>query len=270
MKNFCLPFCLLLLLLGASAPLHAKTVKVIAGSSLIEDIVLDLTENQADVLSVIKGSTCPGHETLKTTDFVFAAQADIILVHSFQRKMPWLTGMMEAVKDKNPRLTVLDAKGSWLIPEVQKKAVLEIAAILSGVFPQNAKAIDERARKRLARVDAAGDEIQARLAPIKSKPVAAADMQSEFASWAGLTVLRAYGQDENPGAIARMVDELRDKKLVGVVGNYQSGSGTGLPLALELAVPYIVLSNFPGSSDDALDYFSLMNHNAAQLLRLGD
>jgi zinc transport system substrate-binding protein len=55
-----------------------------------------------------------------------------------------------------------------------------------------------------------------------------------------------------------------------VVDNYQSGAEAGLPLALELDVPHAVLSNFPGSSEDVPDYFSLLRHNVDQLIRLGE
>jgi zinc transport system substrate-binding protein len=252
-------------------PIQAKSIKVIAGTSLIEDIVHDLSGGQAEVITIIKGSSCPGHETVKTTDFVFAARADMILVHAFQQTLPWFAGMLEAIRDRNPRLVVLTSRGSWLIPEVQKKAVLDIAEVLSQAFPEEAGAIDARAQKRLARVDAAGEEIRASLAPVKGRGVAVADMQAEFAAWAGLEVLRSYGRGEDMHTrdIARLVDELRSRPVAGVVDNYQSGADAGLPLAIELKIPHVVLSNFPGSSDNARDYFSLLRHNADQLLKLG-
>jgi zinc transport system substrate-binding protein len=272
LKRHFLLLCLLLTVLGSAVPVQAKTVKIIAGTSLIEDIVLDLGGDRTEVITLIKGSSCPGQETVKTTDFVFAAQADMILVHSFQQKMPWLTGVLEAMKDNNSRLMVLKTNGSWLIPEVQKQAVLDIGEALSKAFPEDARLLDERARKRLTRIDAMDMEIRAKLTPVKGKAVAVTDMQSEFVAWAGLEVLRTYGRngDLHPREIAHLVDDLRDRSLAGVVDNYQSGSDVGLPLAMELKVPHVVLSNFPGSSDDAHDYFSLLRHNADQLLKLGE
>jgi zinc transport system substrate-binding protein len=154
---------------------------------------------------------------------------------------------------------------------VQKNAVLDIADALSKVFPEDAGAIDARTRKRLARVDAAGDAILARLAPVKGKAVVVADTQAEFVAWAGLEVLRSYGRSEDMSTrkVARLIDELRGRSLAGVVDNYQSGSDAGLPLALELKVPHVVLSNFPGSTTANRDYFSLLRDNADQLLKLG-
>ena len=98
----------------------------------------------------------------------------------------------------------------------------------------------------------------------------AAEMQAEFARWAGLDVLRAYGraEDLSAGDLAGLLDNVRDKNVRGVIDNLQSGADAGLPLALELKVPHLVLSNFPGSAPDVPDYFSLLRANAEQLARL--
>jgi zinc transport system substrate-binding protein len=250
---------------------QAGIVRIIAGTSLIEDIARDLTDGRAEIVTMLPGSSCPGHEDVKTTDFVFAARADLALVHSFQRNMPQLAGVMDAVRNKKLRLVVVEPKGSWLIPGVQKQAVLEIAKALTEAAPDSAKAIAGRVDARLARVDAASAEAARRLAPLKGKRVAVSDMQAEFVTWAGLDVLQGYkrGEEMNARDLARMVDALRGRDLAGVIDNYQSGSEAGLPLATELRVPHVVLSNFPGSSDDVPDYFSLLRHNVGELLRVG-
>lgn len=69
-------------------PSGAGAVKIVAGSSLLADIVLDLADGKASVLTMVPGSSCPGHEAVKTTDLLFAARADLILVHAFQRELP--------------------------------------------------------------------------------------------------------------------------------------------------------------------------------------
>lgn len=250
---------------------QAVPLKIIAGTSLIEDIVRDLTDGRAEIVTLLPGSSCPGHENARTTDFVFAAQADLAFVHSFQRKMPQLAGMMDAVQNNKLRLVILEPKGSWLIPEVQKQAVLEIARALAEAAPASAGAIAARAEKRLALVGEAAVETLRKLAPLRGKPVAVANMQAEFVTWAGLDVVQKYTRAEEMNAkdLARMVDALRGRNLAGVIDNYQSGSEAGLPLATELKIPHLVLSNFPGSGDDVPDYFSLLRHNVNQLLRLG-
>lgn len=260
-----------LMLLGLMAlPAQAAPLKIVAGTSLIEDIVLDLTDRKAEVMTLIPGASCPGHETAKTADFVFAAKADLVLVHVFQQNMLQLSGMMTAVNNPRLRLVVLDPGGNWLVPAVQKQAIRDIAAVLAETAPDQAAAIEQRATARMKKVDALAADSLARLAAVNGKSVAVADMQSEFVGWAGLHVRMQYKRAEemNTQRLARLVDDLRKENLAGVVDNYQSGTETGLPLAMELKVPHIVISNFPGSNDQVQNYFSLLRYNVDQLLRL--
>ena len=76
---------------------QAAALKIIAGTSLIEDITRDLSGGDAEIITIIQGSSCPGHENIRTSDFVFAANADIVLLHSFQRNLPQITSMLDAV-----------------------------------------------------------------------------------------------------------------------------------------------------------------------------
>ena len=260
----------LLLALCLATAAQAAPLKVIAGTSLIDDIVHDLTGGDVQTVTLIKGSSCPGHESVKTTDFVFAARADLLLIHAFQENMVQVTGIIEAVRNETLRVAVLKPKGSWLIPSVQKTAISDVADALAAAVPEREEAIRQRAARRMARVDEAAAESAALLAPIAGKRVVAATVQSEFVRWAGADVAKTYdrAEDMTPSAVAGLVKALRGEGIAGVIDNSQSGSDAGLPLALELKVPHLVLSNFPGSSDDATDYFSLLRHNIAQLLRL--
>jgi len=82
--------------------------------------------------------------------------------------------------------------------------------------------------------------------------------------------VRTFGraEDINARELAEILNAVKNIPVAGVVDNYQSGPDAGLPLALELGVAHVVLSNFPGSSDDAPDYFSLLMHNVRQLQAL--
>ena len=260
----------LMLLCVPAFPAQAEPLRIIAGTSLIEDIVHDLTDRKAEVITIINGSSCPGHESVRTTDFVFAAKADLVLIHAFQKNMPQITSMLESVNKADRRLVILDPKGSWLIPAIQKTAVKDIAEALVELAPDLADSIRDRAAKRLERINAAADEATKSLAKIKGIHAIVAEMQSEFVGWAGVAVAATYGRAEEmtPKALAGLVDSAKGKNIAGVVDNYQSGAEAGLPLALELKVPHLVLSNFPGSSEDTMDYFSLLRHNVRQLLLL--
>lgn len=94
--------------------------------------------------------------------------------------------------------------------------------------------------------------------------------QADFVAWAGLDIARSYAgeQDASARELSKIIDEVKASGVSGVVDNYQSGPDAGLPLALELGVPHITLSNFPGSDDDVPDYFSLLRANVMKLARL--
>lgn len=260
----------LVLLFCSTASQAADAVRVVAGTSLISDIVADLTQNRCEILTLIQGSSCPGHENASTGDYVFAARANLLLIHPFQRNLQQVSAMLAAVD--NPKLKVVEVspRNSWLIPQVQKQAVNEIAAALEVITPELAPDIRLRARQRMQRIDAAETQCRVMLAPLHGKRVIAATMQAEFASWAGLEVVRTLGraEDINARELAEILNAVKDMPVAGVVDNYQSGPDAGLPLALELGVAHVVLSNFPGSSDDAPDYFSLLLHNVRQLQAL--
>ncbi len=245
-------------------------MKIVAGSSLVADIVLDLADGGAEVKTLVPGSSCPGHEAVKTTDLLFAAEADLILVHAFQRKLAWFSGLTGA-GGGGPRVETLETEGNWLVPEVQKEAVREVAGILGETFPAMRREVFERARKRLGRVDAVEREALERLAPLKGAVVGASEMQAELVRWAGFRVPVTFGRPEElqPMELVRQTEILRESGAVGVVDNVQSGADAGLPLALELGVPHAVLSGFPGFREDVPDYVALLRYNVKELLKIG-
>jgi len=270
MKKIAVCLCLALLCSVVAANAASNKLRVVAGTSLIADIVADLMPNHSAILTLVQGSSCPGHESANTHDYVFAAKANLLLIHPFQRHLPQVGAMLEAVNNPSLAIVEISPRSSWLIPEVQKQAVREIAAALERAAPNQASDIRQRTQARLHKIDVVAAEGRSTLQRIKGKRVIAALMQAEFAQWAGLDVVQTFGraEDVNAQGLAKILGAVKNANIRGVIDNSQSGSDTGLPLALELGVPHVVLSNFPGSSDDAPDYFSLLRRNLALLQTL--
>ena len=250
--------------------LAAEPLRIIAGTSLISDIVADLTQGKSQILTLIQGSSCPGHENASTGDYVFAAKANLLIIHPFQRNLHQVSAMIAAVDNRTLKIVEVSPRGSWLIPEIQKQAVAEIAAALEQAAPDTAQHIRQQAQLRLQKIDAVGTECRSLLAAQHGKRVISANMQADFARWAGLEVVQTFGraEDINARVLTDILSAVKNTPVSGVIDNYQSGADAGLPLALELGVAHVVLSNFPGSSDDAPDYFSLLRHNVQQLHKL--
>lgn len=254
----------------ATMDVKDQPLKIIAGTSLIEDIVKDLTDGKAEILTLTPGSSCPGHENAKTQDYVFATNADIMLLHSFQRSLPQIASLLEVVDNGNLQNVILETHGSWLIPDNQKNASREIALALINSYPQLSKKIELRLQERLDRIDNAEKECRISLEHVQGKNVFSAAMQTDFVKWAGLNVFKSYGRMEDMSAstLAEILRSANNIKISGVIDNRQSGGDAGLPLALELGIPHIILSNFPGSSPDVPDYFSLLRHNVKAISNL--
>ncbi|MEG2171980.1 MAG: metal ABC transporter substrate-binding protein [Desulfovibrionaceae bacterium] len=264
---FCILNLLALLLISGETCRAQAELRIIAGTSLIADIVHDLTGGHSTILTLVQGSSCPGHDNAKTQDFVFAAQADMVLVHAFQQDLPQLSGMLATVGTARESLHVVKVEGSWLVPENQKKASRAIAAFLQSADPKHAADINARMQTRLTRVDSLAQHCSAQLARVRGKAILAAQMQAEFLRWAGFEVRRTYGRAEDLSAkeLAGLVSEMRNRGIHAVIDNYQSGPQAGLPVALELGIPHLTLSNFPGSTASVPDYFSLLQANVALL-----
>ncbi len=246
-----------------------ETLRVVAGTSLVEDIVSDLTSGRVSMVTITPGSSCPGHTDIKAADMAFAADADVALVHQFQENMPQVKTMLAAA---NPQLRVetLAIRGAWTIPTVQAEASRRIAEILAAVRPSWQAEIRQRVAARLERIAAAEARARQRLAPLAGGAVLAAAMQAEFVRWAGLTVVKEYGRAEDltPRDLVGLMEAARGKRVIGVVDNLQSGAETGRPLADELRVPHLVLTNFPGSLPGTQDYFGLLDYNVGRLSAL--
>lgn len=199
---FVLFFVLILCSCGRSA--FAGPVKLIAGTSLITDVLQDLCGGNAEILTLVQGSSCPGHEDVKTGDFVFASHADLIVLHAWQERMPQFTTMLKSIERPDLRKVLLTETGSWLVPDNQREASRQAAAALEKAFPEKAGDVRARLAKRLARIDAAEAEAGKKLAPAKGRAVIAAQMQAEFVRWAGfpgaghVRARRGY-ERKNPG-----------------------------------------------------------------------
>lgn len=243
----------------------------VLGSTLLEDIVSDLTAGRAKTRLLISGSACPGHTDVKASDLVFAANAQGIYVHPRQMTLPSLTQLFAAKEQLRTRTHAIAISGSWLIPDVQIQASRAVAkTLVQGETSDFSNAVYGRLQKRLERIQAFSDGLTPVRARFHGKPVVSALMQKDFVSWCGFSVAATFGGAEsmNPKTLGQTIALARKHRAIGVVENLQSGQEAGVPIAEELKIPRAILSNFPGLDDNVPDYFSLVRENIKQLLLL--
>lgn len=243
----------------------------VLGSTLLEDIVSDLTAGRAKTRLLISGSACPGHTDVKASDLVFAANAQGIYVHPRQMTLPSLTQLFAAKEQLRTRTHGIGVSGSWLIPDVQIQASRAVAkTLVQGETSDFSDAVYARLQKRIKRIKDFSEGLESVRTRFHGKPVVSALMQKDFVSWCGFSIAATFGGAEsmNPKILAEIIALARKRRVIGVVENLQSGKEAGLPIAEELKIPRAILSNFPGSDDNVPDYFSLVRENIRQLLLL--
>ncbi len=229
--------------------------EIIAGSTHIERIVQNLSENTIPVRSLIPAAMCPGHYDMRPSDVEAVATCRLMLLHPWQKDLKNFTQLLRAAKVGDERMNLIMAKGNWMLPAVQKQAIERIAAELDAqkLLPHNL--LQSRTQQFCASIDQAVEKVQPQLAQIKTQPVAILcnEQQVDFAKWCGFTIAGVYGRPEEL-SVAK-VEELmalsKAQQARVVVDNLQSGDTmVSKSLARDIQAQHAVLSSFPGGFPD--------------------
>jgi len=116
---------LLLPLSCTSSP--AASVDIMAGSSLITNIIQDVADGKLEPRTLIPPGMCPGHYDVKPSDIEALANSKAIFIHDYQENFKNVTGLIEAAENPDLIVRVIDVKGNWMAPPVQAEAVDKIA-----------------------------------------------------------------------------------------------------------------------------------------------
>jgi len=93
--------------------------------------------------------------------------------------------------------------------------------------------------------------------------VLCADMQVGFLRWVGFNVVAAYGRPDSltPQVVRELVDTGREADVTLIIDNLQSGQDAGVPIAMDIGCPRIILSNFPGGFDNTETWEKAISRN---------
>jgi zinc transport system substrate-binding protein len=246
--------CLLLgvVVSGCALPKSGR-IPVVASTTLISTIVKAIDGDRFAVTTIAPAGLCPGHFDLKPSDVTAANYAKLILNHGWEA---WYPALEKAIIPPGPRRVTLATKGNWMIPDVQKQAAAEIAALLTELDTARADSFRLAAKQYQADVDSAAAAARALLIGKTPPATIAAEQQAPFVAWLGFRVVATYGRAEDFTAqeLTRLARVAQDSGVGLVVDNLQSGPDTGKPLAEGLKVKHVTLTNFPlkGSYRQAL------------------
>jgi zinc transport system substrate-binding protein len=243
-------FCLIALFIVPVAPVQAKQLSFVAGTTLLSDILQDLSGGSATIRTVIPGGACPGHYDLKPGDLRILEKADAVFLHPWQEKQSHIQTLIRAASKKNLRVLVVPIQGNWMVPDLQSKATRTIARMLSQIDPEAAPQYEKAMDGRTLSVNHTDRDLKRKLdaAGAQRTAVLCATIQKEFVSWAGFHIAGEYDrlEDLTPEKMAALVEKARKAQVTLVIDNVQSGLNAGRGMAAELGARQVNLSNFPG------------------------
>jgi ABC-type Zn uptake system ZnuABC Zn-binding protein ZnuA len=246
-------------------------VDIMAGSSLISNIVHDVAGDTLTTRSLIPADTCPGHYDVGSGDIIALANCTALFIHDYQQSFQNINGAIAAADNPSLNVTVINVTGNWMIPSVQAEAVDKIAQALGELDPENAAYYQQRAAEREQAILAHGDEVKGRLqdAGVDGVKVICAAMQADFVEWAGFDVVATFGRPEDlsPADVAQLVTEAKDAGAALVIDNLQSGSTTlGASMESDIEAIPVTISNFPGGLENTETWEKAIDKNVDLLL----
>jgi zinc transport system substrate-binding protein len=251
---------------------HAQpSVDIMAGSSLISNIIQDVAGNKLETRTLIPPGVCPGHYDVEPGDIVALANCTALFIHDYQQYFTNINGAIEAAENPDLTVTVINLTDNWMIPAVQAEAVGKIAQALEQLDPENAAYYQQRAADREQAILDYGDQVKNTLqqAGVDGVKVICADMQADFVEWAGFDVVATFGRPEDLSMtdVTQLVNEAKQAGAVLIIDNLQSGSKTlGAAIEQDIEAIPVTISNFPGGLDNTETWEKAIDENVNLLL----
>jgi zinc transport system substrate-binding protein len=251
---------------------HAQpSVDIMAGSSLISNIIQDVAGDKMETHTLIPPGICPGHYDVKPSDIEALANSQALFIHDYQQNFQNIVGAIEAAENPDLIVTVINVTGNWMIPAVQAEAVYKIAQALEQIDPANATYYQQRATDREQAILAYGEQVKNTLqaAGVDGVKVICADMQADFVEWAGFDVVATFGRPEDlsPADVIQLMAEAKQAGAALVIDNLQSGSATlGAAMEPDIEAIPVTISNFPGGLENTETWEKAIDKNVNLLL----
>ena len=251
---------------------HAQpSTDIMAGSSLIANIIQDVADGKLETRTLIPPGVCPGHYDVKPSDIMALANSTALFIHDYQQNFQNIVGAIEAAENPDLVITAINVTGNWMTPPVQAEAVDKIAQALGEIDQENAAYYQERAAARAQAILAKGEEVRSELlgAGVEGVKVICADMQAGFVSWAGFNITATYGRPEDltPAEMKDLIDTAKEAGVALVIDNLQSGAATvGAAMEQDIEAIPVTISNFPGGLENTETWEKAIDKNVDLLL----
>jgi zinc transport system substrate-binding protein len=248
-----------------------ESVDIMAGSSLITNIIQDVAGDKLEARTLIPPGVCPGHYDVKPSDIEALANSKALFIHNYQENYENITGLVEAAENPELIITVLNVTGNWMVPQVQAEAVAAITEGLGDIDPENVAYYYDNAVERVQAILDKGEEVEGELqgAGVEGVKVLCAEMQAGFAGWAGFNITATYGRPEelSTADVEQLVTDAIEAGVALVIDNLQSGAtATSEAMAQDIGAIQVTISNFPGGFENTETWEKAIDKNVDLLL----
>ena len=245
-------------------------LRVVCTTTALEAVVAAVGQDLVEVCSIVPEQSCPGHCDITPSLAAKLQRAELVCCHDFEPKsfIDKVTRMSGNSGLEVKRITVA---GSWMVPDVQVKAVEQVCSLLSKTRPQQAALFAHNAAEYSRQVGIESMRLKRRLesAGLRGSSVAASAMQEDLLRWLGFVVVATYLRQEDVTArsFQKVLERSRNKNVIFVVDNLQSGPGIGAPLSRELGAKHVVFSNFPLAYEKKVSYLRTLEENLKPIIQ---
>lgn len=248
-----------------------RQVDIMAGSSLIANIIHDVAGDTLVTHTAIPPGVCPGDYDVKPSYIIALANCTAFFIHDYQQYFQNINAAIEAAQNPDLIIVPLNVTDNWMVPEVQAEAADRIAQALGEIDPENAAYYQQRAADRGEAILAYGDDVRNELqdAKVEGVKVICAEMQADFLSWAGFDVVATFGRPEDLSAaqVTELIDKAQEYGAALIVDNLQSGSTTlGVSIGQDTEAIPVTISNFPGGLANTETWEKAIDKNVDLLL----
>lgn len=249
----------LILISSLLAPAAAE-MKVVATTTVLEDLVQQVGGDEVSVTSIVSSSICPGHWDLKPSQVNAIAEADLIVQHGMEGWLPPL--------EVGQRLEKLP--GIWNTPQAASEKAQKIQAVLTEMDSEKADLYQARAESFSAEMGEMEANLTGRATEMESGQVKVLCMewQTDFVSSLGFDIVQTYGSEETLSMkdVAELINAGKDEGVSIVVANLQSGTALGEQMADEIGADYVILTNFPGAVEGTDTLQQMIGYNGEAML----
>jgi len=255
----------------ALAQYAQPSADIIAGSSLITDIIQDVADGKLKAYTLIPPGMCPGHYDVKPSDVETLANSRVLIIHNWQQNMKNIIGLVEAADNPDLVIKVIDVPDMPMVPQIQAETIDEIARALGEIDPENSAYYQEKAAERTQAILAKGEGMKDKLqdANVSGVTVLCVEYQAGFAEWAGFDVVATYGRPEDLSVaeVDQLITEAKQAGVALVIDNLQSGAtATGEAMAQDIGAIQVTISNFPGGFENTETWEKAIDKNVYLLL----